>query len=123
MDKELFNGTPVTNIDDAENISLGQPGQEGSKVISWANFKTLLTTLFVRLTGNQTIAGIKAFVSSPTVPNPSTSLQAVNLQTLLQYTNVDKTVQIVTSSLINPQPDVIYLFDCSAEPLSVTMPG
>lgn len=32
----------------------------------------------VKLTGNQNIAGVKAFASSPTVPTPTTDLQAAN---------------------------------------------
>ncbi len=37
---------------------------------------------FVALTGNQTIAGIKTFTSSPEVPTATTGLQAVNLDQL-----------------------------------------
>lgn len=36
----------------------------------------------VLLTGNQTVAGVKTFSSSPIVPDPTTSLQAVNLEYL-----------------------------------------
>ena len=43
-----------------------------------ANLKSYFDTLYVVLTGNQTIAGIKTFTSSPIVPDGATGKQAVN---------------------------------------------
>lgn len=83
-DQELFDGEIKTAIEDDENLSFRKPdpASAGSRVISWANFKIVLKSLFVSLTDNQVINGIKQFVSSPTVPDPTTDLQAVNLRTL-----------------------------------------
>ena len=80
---ELFNGTVVTEIEGLDRIGLNTPGTAGSKNITWNAFKTLLTSLYVGLTGNQTIAGTKSFTSPPIVPNPTAATHAVNLQTLL----------------------------------------
>lgn len=88
-DQELFDGEIKTVIEDDENLSFrkADPATPGSRVISWANFKAILNTLYVALTGNQVINGIKQFISSPTVPDPTTDLQAVNLRTLISKTN------------------------------------
>jgi hypothetical protein len=40
--------------------------------------KTYFDTLYVALTGDQTIAGVKTFSSSPIVPTPTTATQAAN---------------------------------------------
>lgn len=87
-DQELFDGEIKTVIEDDENLSFRKPNPAtaGSRVISWANFKTVLNSLYVSLTGSQIINGIKQFISSPTVPDPTTDLQAVNLRTLLSKT-------------------------------------
>jgi hypothetical protein len=83
-DQELFDGEVRTTIADDENIAFrkADPTTPGSRVISWANFKTLLRGAFVDLVNNQVIDGIKQFIKSPTVPDPTTDLQAVNLRTL-----------------------------------------
>ena len=79
---ELFNGNIQTTINDNERFATNQPGQPGSNNILWSAFKTVLNGLYCRLTGTQTIAGVKTFTSSPQVPNPSGSNDAVNYQTL-----------------------------------------
>jgi len=48
------------------------------KKLSWANIKASLDSLYVKLTGNQTIAGVKTFSSSPIVPTPTTNNQVAN---------------------------------------------
>ena len=96
-DQELFDGEIKTVIEDDENLSFRKPNPAtaGSRVISWANFKIVLNSLYVSLTGNQIINGIKQFVSSPTVPDPTTSLQAVNLRTLLLKTTDPEFIDFV----------------------------
>lgn len=51
-----------------------------AKKTTWSNIKAVLKTyfdtLYMALTGNQTIAGIKTFSSSPIVPTPTTTGQA-----------------------------------------------
>lgn len=41
------------------------------KKLSWTNIKASLDSLYVKLTGNQSIDGIKTFTSSPIVPTPT----------------------------------------------------
>ena len=69
--KELFNGTPITTISDDEKLALGKPNVEGSKVISWAAFKAFFATLYVGITGTQTISGDKTFTGSTKVNTPT----------------------------------------------------
>ena len=83
MSEELYNQGLVTELTDDDRLSGGIPGQTGAQNIKWSAFKTFLTTLFLRLTGAQTIADVKTFTSSPIVPDPSTDLEAVNYRTLL----------------------------------------
>ncbi len=64
--------TPV----DADLIPLSDSVSSfGIKKLSWANLKatlkTYFDTLYVALSGNQTIADIKTFTSSPRVPTPT----------------------------------------------------
>ena len=68
--------TPVNDdeiglIDSASTFTL--------KKLTWANLKatlkTYFDTLYVALSGNQTIADIKTFTSSPIVPTPTTDYQ------------------------------------------------
>lgn len=48
-----------------------------SDFVNSSELTTALNTI-VKLTGNQTIAGVKTFTSSPIVPTPTTGTQAVN---------------------------------------------
>lgn len=71
--------TPV----DADTFAITDSADSNAtKRLSWANLKatlkTYFDTLYVALTGDQTIAGIKTFSSSPIVPTPTTSTQAAN---------------------------------------------
>ena len=84
-DQILFEGTQQTSILDTDRLTTGLPSVAGSKWISWASFKTFLATLFMSLTGNQTVAGVKTFGSSPLVPDPTLPLQVANLQTVQYY--------------------------------------
>ena len=55
----------------------------GAEIADKAYSKTEINTLYnttVKLTENQTIAGVKTFTSSPIVPTPTTVNQAVNKQ-------------------------------------------
>jgi len=84
LDQELFDGEVRTTIDDDENLSFrrANPASPGSRVISWANFKNLLRTLFVDKSTDQIIDGEKTFNTSPKVPDPTEDLGSVNLRTL-----------------------------------------
>lgn len=91
MQEELFDGEIRAEIEDDENIPFRRPNPAtpGSRVISGANFKAFLRNLFVWLGNvNQSIDGIKTFLKSPVVPDPTSDLEAVNLRTLLSNTNL-----------------------------------
>ena len=71
--------TPI----DADLIPLSDSTSSfGLKKLSWANIKatlkTYFDTLYMALTGDQTIDGVKTFSSSPIVPTPTAGTQAVN---------------------------------------------
>lgn len=65
--------TDLLQVSDSEALFV-------AKKTTWSNIKAVLKTsydtLYVALTGNQTIAGIKTFSSSPIVPTPTTTGQA-----------------------------------------------
>jgi hypothetical protein len=68
--------------DDADTVAITDPVDGKTKSVTWANLITAvaaaINSFFVALTGDQTIAGIKTFSSSPVVPTPTTSGQAAN---------------------------------------------
>ena len=71
--------TPV----DADLIAIADSTSSFSlKKLSWVNLKatlkTYFDTLYLNLTGNQTIAGVKTFSSSPIVPTPINNGDAAN---------------------------------------------
>jgi hypothetical protein len=70
--------TAKTTPDDADDFGFTDSVDGKPKRLSWANIKSVLNGLFVMLTGNQTINGIKTFISSPQVPTPIGSTDAVN---------------------------------------------
>ena len=79
LNTQTDKATPI----DADLIPLSDSASSfGLKKLSWLNIKatlkTYFDTLYVALTGNQTIDGVKTFSSSPIVPTPITGTQAVN---------------------------------------------
>lgn len=71
--------TPV----DADLIAIADSTSSFSlKKLTWANIKatlkTYFDTLYLALTGDQTVDGVKTFSSSPIVPTPTTNTQAAN---------------------------------------------
>ena len=53
----------------------------------------------VKLTGNQTIAGVKTFTSSPIVPTPTTNDQASNKQYVDRF-NTDETIILLATQWV-----------------------
>ena len=96
-DWAVYNGTSFDKVDNTDAVSsvAGRTGNvvlnkndvelnnvdntsDLNKPISTATQTALDTT--VKLTGNQTVAGVKTFTSSPIVPTPTTNTQAANKQ-------------------------------------------
>lgn len=76
VDTNMSGYTSKTTPVDADLIPLSDSTSTfGIKKLSWANIKatlkTYFDTLYVTLSGNQTIAGVKTFTSSPIVPTPT----------------------------------------------------
>ena len=62
--------TAKTTPADADNLVISDSTTSHAlKKTTWANIKTALNLLYVGLTGNQTIAGVKNFTSAPTLNN------------------------------------------------------
>lgn len=80
---EINNKTDKTTPIDTDNFLMEEIGGLFKK-LNWANLKatlkTYFDTLYVTLSGNQTVGGIKTFTSSPIVPTPTTNTQAANKQ-------------------------------------------
>lgn len=76
--KEPLELSELTALENDDGVIVGDQSDanEKAKYITWANIKTALTSLFVTLTGNQTVEGVKTFSSSPVVPTPTTDMQA-----------------------------------------------
>lgn len=73
------NPAEKTTPADADTIPLtDSAASNATKRLSWSSIKTALQSIFVALTGNQTIAGVKTFSSSPIVPSPSGTTDAAN---------------------------------------------
>jgi hypothetical protein len=77
----IHGATAKTTPVDADTVPIiDSEASNVLKKVTWTNLKaflkTYLDTLYVALTGDQTVAGIKTFSSSPVVPAPSTDLQA-----------------------------------------------
>lgn len=72
---EYSNGDPPQGTDE---LIVARSG--ANKKLTWNNFIDNLTSYVVRLTGNQTVAGVKTFSSFPVTPSsaPTTDYQAAN---------------------------------------------
>jgi hypothetical protein len=67
-----------TTPDDLDRISILDSDDASLKYVYFANLKTWLTTLYVALTGNQTVAGVKTFSSDPIIPDEAYDATAWN---------------------------------------------
>lgn len=76
----------------------------GLKKLTFANLKTALSTLYVGLTGNQTIAGTKTFSSQPVFPTQS----MVRLNTSNGYGSTNTKIKRYSNVVINQGSDVTY---------------
>ena len=81
---------------DSDNFGIQEAGGLFKK-LNWANLKTAIYGIYVGLTGNQTIDGIKNFTSSPTVPTPITGDNSTKVATTAY---VDGNVGVANSSLV-----------------------
>jgi hypothetical protein len=94
----IFAATAKTTPVDADTVGItDSAASNGLKKVTWANIKATLKTYFdgfyatitnlalkaddnavVKLTGAQTVAGVKTFSSSPVVPTPASGTDAAN---------------------------------------------
>lgn len=89
LNTQTDKATPV----DADLIPLSDSDSSfGLKKLSWANakatFKTYFDTLYLALTGNQSIDGVKTFSTSPIVPTPTTTGNLITMDNIIQKTAV-----------------------------------
>ena len=63
-----------------------------------SNLKSYFDTLYMTLTGNQTVAGVKTFSSSPLVPTPTTNFQAATKQYADGVGNTTMTTALLAAS-------------------------
>lgn len=120
---KLFNGTNVDVLNDDDRLAFGKPNVGGSKIMTWLNFKALFATLFVRLIGDQVIDGVKTFIKSPQVPNPTNPLDAVNLRSVGEITKTFSSVEFHNDDLLTVKPYVYYKFDATEKPLIAYLPN
>ncbi len=80
MDVMLNMTSAKTTPIDADNLTLWDSVVQQFKQLPIDDFGTYLTTLYVALTGNQSVAGIKTFSSFPVTPSsaPTTDYQVAN---------------------------------------------
>ena len=110
VDTNMSGYTSKTTPVDADLLALSDSTSTfGIKKLSWANIKatlkTYFDTLYVTLSGNQTIAGVKTFSSSPVVPTPTTDFQAttarstnitVNVGSGQTYTTINQALEYLS---------------------------
>lgn len=91
-----FDGTVNITINDATKAPLASPALTGTPTAPTAavgtNNNQVATTAFVHansviITGDQTIAGVKTFSSSPIVPTATTVTQAINSNSIFGFKN------------------------------------
>ena len=91
-----FDGTANITISDATKAPLASPALTGTPTAPTAavgtNDDQVATTAFVHansviITGDQTIAGVKTFSSSPIVPTATTATQAINSNSIFGFKN------------------------------------
>lgn len=104
--------TPV----DADEIGLIDSASTFTlKKLTWSNLKdtlkTYFGTLYVALSGNQTIAGIKTFSSSPIVPTPINGTQAVNKDYADSKVSKPELVAITGTAIFNRTTQNINLMN------------
>jgi hypothetical protein len=79
-----IHNAPASVITDADEMGFWEDVSAALRKITWANIKatikTYADTLYVALTGNQTVAGVKTFSSFPVTPSeePTTDYQVAN---------------------------------------------
>lgn len=84
LGEAIHNATAKTSLTGADEMPLWDSISQALRKITWTNIiasiKTWADTIYVALTGNQTIAGIKTFSSFPVTPSsaPTTDYQAAN---------------------------------------------
>lgn len=93
VNKAINSLTAKTTPVDADLLYLGDSVSSFSlKKLTWANIKATLKTytdtLYVALTGNQSIDGTKTFVLSPIVPTPTTTGNVITMDNIIQKTAV-----------------------------------
>jgi len=103
VDNNMSAYTTKTTPVDADLIPLSDSAASfGIKKLSWVNLKATLTTyfntLYLTLTGNQTVGGIKTFTSSPIVPTPTAQDNSTKVATTAY---VDGNIGVNTASLLN----------------------
>jgi len=96
VDKNINSLTAKTTPVDGDNFVISDSAASHVlKKLTWANIKTALNLLYVGLTGNQTIAGVKTYSSQPV----STATQGTSSNDLVKYgtINVANSTPIMTA--------------------------
>lgn len=77
-----IHGATASAVTDSDEFPFWEDVSNALRKITWANIKatikTYFDTLYVALTGNQTIAGIKTFTSDPIIPDEAYDATAWN---------------------------------------------
>lgn len=80
LGEAIHNATAKTTLDTADEMPLWDSITQQLRKITVANIITFLNGLYVKLTGNQTVDGIKTFTSFPVTPSsaPTADYQVAN---------------------------------------------